>query len=337
MSRKLLALTMGDPAGIGPEIIIKSLEKNQTNLENLLVIGDREVLAALIQKYDSELDINTVSENRLSNRKKYYLNLLDLENIKLKNFEPGRVQKNCGRAAVEYILKAIQLAQKGQIAGIVTCPIHKEALNLAGVSEAGHTEILANRFQVKDYAMMLVENNLRVSHVSTHVSLRKACELVKKERILQVLSLTDEFLKNLAYNSPPLAVAGLNPHAGEHGLFGSEEKKEILPAVKKAQKEGINAEGPFPPDTIFARARAGEFAAVVVMYHDQGHIPMKTIGFEYDEETNKSISVSGVNVTLGLPTIRTSVDHGVAFDIAWQNQARPESLLDALQLAEDLI
>ncbi|MFW6410288.1 MAG: 4-hydroxythreonine-4-phosphate dehydrogenase PdxA, partial [Halanaerobiales bacterium] len=224
-----------------------------------------------------------------------------------------------------------------KIAGIVTAPIHKEAIKLAGVSEAGHTEILAHKFGVKNYAMMLAEGDFRVVHVSTHVSLKKACEKVKKERIYQVIKLADTTLKKMGVARPKIAVAGLNPHAGENGLFGSEEQQEIIPAVKQALVENIEVEGPISPDTVFAKARTGQYDIVVAMYHDQGHIPMKTVGFKYNNKKDEWLSVSGVNVTLGLPVVRTSVDHGVAFDIAGKNQASSDSMIQAIKLAQTMV
>ncbi|MEK7398343.1 MAG: 4-hydroxythreonine-4-phosphate dehydrogenase PdxA, partial [Candidatus Poribacteria bacterium] len=213
-------------------------------------------------------------------------------------------------------------------------PIHKEALNLAGFHYAGHTEIYSELTKTKDYVMMLVDDNFRIAHVSTHVSLKKACEMVKKDRIVKVINLTYDMLGCLDIENPKIAVAGLNPHAGEGGLFGDEEK-EIKAAIDSVRQDGINAQGPFPPDTIFSRAKGGEFDAVVAMYHDQGHIALKTTGFVY-EGNGRWSSISGVNVTLGLPIIRTSVDHGVAFDKAGDGIANPQSMEQAIKLAVKL-
>jgi len=229
----------------------------------------------------------------------------------------------------------IDLAMAGEIDATVTGPIHKEALNLAGFHYAGHTEIYSDLTNTKDYAMMLADGDFRVVHISTHVSLREACDLVKKDRVLRVIRLARDMLDRLNTERARIAVAGLNPHAGEGGLFGGEEEKEIIPAIEAAKGEGIDVEGPFPPDTIFSKARGGDYDAVVVMYHDQGHIAMKTAGFTYNEDGQWS-SISGVNVTLGLPIIRTSVDHGVAFGKAGEGRANPQSMIQAIKLAVQL-
>ena len=213
----------------------------------------------------------------------------------------------------------------GDIDAIATAPLNKEAINLAGFNYNGHTELLAEATGTEDYAMMLVAGRLRVVHVTTHVALGKVSELIRKKRVMTTIKLTDQSLRSLGIKNPNIAVAGLNPHAGEGGLFGSEEKQEIRPAVEECRSLGISVDGPFPSDTIFLRGSRGDFDAVVAMYHDQGHIPVKTLGFE-----------EGVNVTIGLPIIRTSVDHGTAFDIAWKGKANPRSMIEAIRLASDL-
>jgi len=241
-----------------------------------------------------------------------------------------------GKASFEYIKKVIDLALAKEIDATVTGPINKEAINLAGYHYAGHTEIYADFTKTKDYAMMLADGDYRVIHVSTHVSLRKACDLAKKERILKVINLGYKTLLRLSVENPRIAVAGLNPHAGEEGLFGDEETAEIIPAIKVAREKGINVDGPVPPDTVFAKARGGQYDLVVAMYHDQGHIAMKVAGFNYDETTREWTSMSGVNVTLGLPIIRTSVDHGVAFGKAGEGRATPQSMIEAIKMAAQL-
>ena len=230
----------------------------------------------------------------------------------------------------------IELALSGDIDATVTGPIHKEALNATGYHYAGHTEIYADLTHTKDYAMMLADGGFRVAHVSTHVSLRDAIDRVRKERIVKVIQLSDATLKKLGVEKPRIAVAGLNPHAGEGGMFGREEIDHILPAVEEAIALGINADGPIPPDTVFSKMRGGQYDIVVVMYHDQGHIPTKLSGFQYDEKTGTWGAMSGVNMTLGLPIIRTSVDHGVAFGKAGEGRANPESLIQAIQMAAKL-
>jgi 4-hydroxythreonine-4-phosphate dehydrogenase len=220
-----------------------------------------------------------------------------------------------------------------QIDATVTGPIHKQSLNLAGHDFPGHTEISAQFTATRDYAMMLIADQLRIVHVSTHVSLKKACQSVKKERILKVIQLANDACNKLGIEFPRVGVAALNPHASDGGLFGTEEQQEIIPAVEAAQSLGIRADGPLPADTLFAKAKAGLYDVVIAMYHDQGHIPLKLLGFSWDKENNKWLSVSGVNITLGLPIIRTSVDHGTAFDIAGQGTASPESLIQAIEYA----
>ncbi|HEX5916002.1 MAG TPA: 4-hydroxythreonine-4-phosphate dehydrogenase PdxA, partial [Rubrobacter sp.] len=230
-----------------------------------------------------------------------------------------------GDAAFRYVERATELAKSGRVGAIATAPLNKEAMHLAGHKYPGHTEILADLTGTRDYAMMLVTDELKVIHVSTHVSLKEAIERARPERELAVIRLAHESLKRLGIESPRVAVAGLNPHAGENGLFGTEDAEHIAPAVAAAVEEGIDATGPHPPDTVMMRARTGAFDIVVVQYHDQGHIPIKLMGFD-----------TGVNVTVGLPFFRTSVDHGTAFDIAGTGKADPASLRAALDLARSL-
>jgi 4-hydroxythreonine-4-phosphate dehydrogenase len=238
-----------------------------------------------------------------------------------------------GRASVEYIRKAAELARAGLIRAIVTGPVSKEAINKAHIPFTGHTELLAELMDRKEYAMLLAHGPFRVSHVTTHASLRKACEMVKKGRILSVIRLTHQTIKELGIENPRIGVAGLNPHSGEDGLFGDEEKREILPAVEKAKREGIDAEGPVPPDTIFTKLKGKLYDAVVAMYHDQGHIPVKLLGFSLKKGGKEWSQMGGVNITMGLPVIRTSVDHGVAFGKAGKGRANPQSMVDAIKLA----
>jgi len=227
----------------------------------------------------------------------------------------------------------IELAMSKEIDATVTGPINKEAINRAGFHYSGHTEIYADLTHAKDYAMMLAHQNFRVIHVSTHVSLREACDRVKKDRVYRVIRLGYDAVKKLGIENPKIAVAGLNPHAGESGMFGREEIEEIEPAIKQAQREGLNVEGPIPPDTVFSKMQGGQYDLVVVMYHDQGHIPTKLIGFQYDDKTKTWGSMSGVNITCGLPIIRVSVDHGTAFGKAGEGRANPESMIQAIKIA----
>jgi 4-hydroxythreonine-4-phosphate dehydrogenase len=339
--KPLLGITMGDPAGVGAEIIVKSLAGEAIQeVCRPLVIGDLRVMQQASREITRlNLDVQPCDPDTMPHAEGFHLgriNVMDLANVDPAKLRYGKVSAANGRAAYEYIETAVRLAMEGKIHGTVTAPIHKEALNLAGVSQAGHTEIYASFTGAKDYAMMLVEGDFRVVHVSTHVSLRDAIERVKKERILAVIGLARETLRRIGIENPRIAVAGLNPHAGEGGLFGDEEQLEIVPAVAEARSLGIQVEGPLPPDTCFASAAAGQFDAAVAMYHDQGHIPAKMKGFRWDGGQGRWASVKGVNITLGLPIIRTSVDHGVAFDIAGKGIASEDSMSAALELAAKL-
>jgi len=248
-------------------------------------------------------------------------------------FRFNEISDTNGWASFDYVAKAIKLALDHEIDGTVTAPIHKEALQKAGIRYPGHTEIYAALTRTDDFTMMLADEHFKVVHVSTHLSLADAIASVKKERIIRVTRLADAALRRMGITQPRIAVAGLNPHAGENGLFGREEIEEIIPAVTQVRQEGINAEGPFPPDTIFPKMRGGQYDLVVCMYHDQGHIPMKLLGFSYDHATGTWDAVSGVNITLGLPIVRVSVDHGTAFDKGGKNQANPQSMLQAIEYA----
>lgn len=341
--KPILAISMGDPAGVGSEITVKALRDDDVWARcTPVVCGNAEALSEISRVVKSPLPVTVVSESAeffesLSepsgqvNRKKEVLVVeCGLPKIPVPF---GKVSREGGEASYKYIMKAIDLAMDGRVDGVVTGPIHKEAIHLAGVPHPGHTEMFAARTGVKKYAMMLLHGDFRVSHVSTHVSLREACDRVKKERVLETIMLTWDALLELGVKDPTVAVAGLNPHAGEDGLFGNEEVLEIAPAVEEARKRGINIEGPIPPDTVFAKALGMQYDAVVAMYHDQGHIPVKVAGFELDPTTKRWTSVKGVNMTLGLPILRTSVDHGTAFGKAGKGTASEESMVDALLIA----
>ena len=261
------------------------------------------------------------------------LECLDLANVDAAGLPRGAVSAEAGHAAYAYIETAVRLCQSGEIDGIVTAPVNKEALAAAGVPHSGHTEILAKLSATTDFAMLLMGKELRVIHVTTHVSLRRVPDLVTRDRVGRVIRLAQQTMTFLGVARPKIAVCGLNPHAGEDGLFGDEEKTEIIPAVEAARRDGLDVYGPLPADTIFSRARGGEFDIVVAMYHDQGHVPVKTLGFNYDEATGTWTGLSGVNVTVGLPFLRVSVDHGTAFDRAWKGIANPESMVEALEVA----
>jgi 4-hydroxythreonine-4-phosphate dehydrogenase len=334
MNRPILGITMGDPASIGPEIAAKALaEASEYAKARPFVIGDRSVMADALRITKLLLTLHPIAALSEARFEHGTLDVLDLHNVDMRKLEYGKVSAMCGKASVEYIEKGIAMAQANEIDAVVTGPIHKESINQAGCPHPGHTEIFASLTNTKDYAMMLIGEDLRVVHVSTHVSLRQAIERTKKPRVLTVIRLANRALKALGIAEPKIAVAGLNPHAGEHGLFGDEEIKEIIPAIEEARAEGIKADGPIAPDTVFGRARGGLYDIVVCMYHDQGHIPLKTLGFTFDKATQKWTSVSGVNVTLGLPIIRTSVDHGTAFGKAGKGTAAHQSMLDAINVA----
>ncbi len=317
---------MGDASGVGPEVIAKALMmKSIYEICRPLVIGDADVMAKVVKVANACLKINSVKKVSECNFVYGTMDVLDLNNISTNSLKIGQVDEMAGKAAIEYVEKTTELALKEDIHAIVTAPINKEAVNKAGYKFTSHTELLAKLTNTKHVAMMLVAGPLRVIHVTTHVPLREACDLVRKERVLATIKLAHKAMQSMGIEEPRIAVAGLNPHAGEGGLFGTEEIKEIKPAVSTARNLGINAVGPIPPDTVFTRARKGEFDTVVAMYHDQGHIPAKLSAFP-----------SGVNVTIGLPIVRVSVDHGTAFDIAWKGVASPQSLIEAIKLASKI-
>lgn len=333
MSKKyILGISMGDPAGIGPEVTVKTIA-DPALLErcNPLVIGDANVISRVIEFTGVSLRINAIRKVEEAIFEQGIINVFDLANVDIDAFRLGEVSAMCGQAGFEYVVKVIELALQGEIDATVTGPINKEAMHMAGHKFGGHTEIYATYTGSKKYAMLLVEENLRVIHVSTHVSLRQACDLVKKDRIVEAIELIDGACKRIGIAEPRIGVAGLNPHSSDNGLFGDEEEEEIMPAIVEAQKRGFLAEGPIPCDTMFPKAIGGVYDGVVAMYHDQGHIPFKVVGFNWDNGTQKMKSVRGVNITLGLPIIRTSVDHGTAMEIAGKNIASA----DAMNLAID--
>ena len=330
--RPVLALTIGDPVGIGPEVVAKAVATEEVRaICQPVVIGCAEVLQRAAQRSGVALDVREVSSvqslgQQIPPGAIPVIDPLDsAAEEALVRLPLGHVSARAGEASVAYVLKAIDLCLDGAAAGMVTAPINKEAMNLAGYHYAGHTELLAERTGKKEAAMMLVTGHLRVSHVTTHVALERVPSLITRERLRVVFDLTWETMRQLGIERPRIAVAGLNPHAGEHGLFGNQEAEVIAPAVVAEQGRGRDFSGPWPPDTVFARAQRKQFDAVVAMYHDQGHIAIKMIGFD-----------EGVNVSLGLPIVRTSVDHGTAFDIAGQGIARPVSMIQATVLAAQL-
>lgn len=327
-ARPILAITMGDPAGVGPEIVLKALaHPDLFDRCRPLVIGDRRMLERaagwLGQAAPAFEQVTDPAEARFAAGT---IPLLDLHNADPQAIPPGQLSAQAGRAAVEYVTRACDLAMAGSVDAMVTAPLNKEAMHLAGFDYAGHTELLTERTGAQQVSMLLVGPGLRVVHVSTHVSLAEAVRRVTTQRVEEVIDLAWRACRALGIEQPRIAVAGINPHAGEGGLFGNEEMRAIQPAVDAARARGLDVSDPQPPDTVFLRAVRGEFDIVVAMYHDQGHIPMKLLAFD-----------SGVNVSMGLPIIRTSVDHGTAFDIAGTGRASENSLLAAVDVAVQMV
>ncbi len=325
--RPVIAITMGDAAGIGPEVIVKTLASGGTyEICRPLVVGEGVTMQEAINLIDCPLELRIVNKASEVKGKSGTVDLLDLHNLDRADVTPGQICPSCGRAAMDYVSKAVEMALKGDVKAIVTAPINKEATRQAGYGEMGHLDYIARLTGANEYATMLVSGSLWVVHLTTHYPLSKACDFVTRERILARLKLTHSSFRGWGTSDPRIAVAALNPHAGEGGLLGSEEIEEIIPAIRDARSLGIDARGPFPADSVFNRAINGEFDAVLAMYHDQGHIPVKVYGFE------KSVSVA-----LGLPLIRTSVDHGTAFDIAGKGTANHESLTEAIRMSVKLV
>lgn len=331
--RPIIGITMGDPASIGPEITIKTLNHKELYEKcRPIVIGDSVMLeqAKRIVGLDGII-INSVNRVKDAKFEAGTIDVLNMGLVDLDKISMGEVSSIAGEAAFQYVKKVIDLALKREVDATVTNAINKEAINLAGHNYSGHTEIYAEMTGTSKYTMMLVHKDLRVVHVSTHVSLLEACRRVKKDHIIEVIELANKACKSMGIPNPSIGVAGLNPHSGENGLFGREEIDEIKPAVDEAIKRGIQAQGPLAPDSIFPKARGGFYDVVVAMYHDQGHIPLKVLGFVYSKEQNKWEAVEGVNITLGLPIIRTSVDHGTAFDQVGKGTASENSLVNAIE------
>lgn len=330
--RLIIGITMGDPASIGPEITVKALSLEEIYHKcRPLVIGDANVMEAAVRIVGKDgIKIHPVHSVDEALFEPGTIDVYDMGLVDMDQLERGKVSVMAGEAAFRYVEKVIQMALAGEVDGTVTNAFSKEAINLAGHHYSGHTEVYADMTGTKKYTMMLAHENMRVVHVSTHVSLREACERVKKDRVLEVIRIAYQACRNLGIQQPKIGVAGLNPHSGENGLFGREEIEEIIPAIEAANGEGIFAEGPVPPDTVFSKARGGWYDMVVAMYHDQGHIPLKVVGFVYNQEQQKWDAVAGVNITLGLPIVRASVDHGTAFDQAGQGVANELSLMNAI-------
>ena len=330
----ILAITMGDPAGVGPEIIAMSLVRPEVYSQcRPVVVGDAAMMQLGVKAAGVDLKVRAIDKVADARYEFGTMDVLDLKLIDAAQFAYGKVSPQCGNAAFESVRKAIELAMAGEVDGTVTAPLNKEALHEAGHNFAGHTEIYAHFTGTKKYAMLLADDRMRVIHVSTHVSLREACDRARKERVIAVTELINEACKSFGIENPRIGVAGLNPHAGEGGLFGDEEIREIIPAIEEMKARGMNVDGPVPPDSLFSRARSGQFDGCVAMYHDQGHIAFKVGGFEWDRQTQRMVAVKGVNITLGLPIIRVSVDHGTAFDVAGKGIANPDAMLMSIEYA----
>ncbi|KHD85288.1 4-hydroxythreonine-4-phosphate dehydrogenase PdxA [Bacillus ginsengihumi] len=328
INKPIVGITMGDGAGVGPEIIMKSLRNQEVyDICRPIVIGDSSILNRAQQFIHSDLKVETITEDQLGELSYSYgtVYCLDLHLLN-EDLPVGKVSAEAGHAAFEYLAKAIDLAKKQQIDAICTAPLNKEALHKGGHQYPGHTEILADLTNTKDFSMMLSAPNLKVIHVTTHVGIIDAVKMINPERVYHVIKLAHDTLTKSGIEHPRIAVCGINPHAGENGLFGyGEEEEKIIPGIEKAKAEGIHAVGPLPADTLFFRTVRGDFDIVVAMYHDQGHGPVKVLGLD-----------AGVNITVGLPIIRTSVDHGTAFDIAGKGIVEEKSMMEAIRQAVEL-
>lgn len=356
--KPIIGITMGDPSGNGPEISVKALmDAKLYEMCRPVIIGDAKCLeaAAGIVKGADRLAVHAIRDVRDAKFTYGTIDVYDMDQVdlskrlyrrdkeKLSRTMPAEEleaaykesQVMCGEAAFQYVKKVIELAMAGEVDATVTNALNKAHINMAGHHYSGHTEIYAHYTGTAKYTMMLAHDNLRVVHVSTHVSLREACDRVKKDRVLEVIRIANEGCKELGIREPKIGVAGLNPHCGEKGMFGREEIEEIQPAIDAAMAEGIliPEKAPTPPDTVFSKALGGWYDIVVAMYHDQGHIPLKVKGFVYNQELKKWDAVSGVNVTLGLPIIRASVDHGTGEDLAGDGSSSELSLKNAVDYA----
>ena len=337
IDKPIIGITMGDPASIGPEIAVKALLTERLfEVCRPVIIGDADVFEDIVKRFGSKAKINAITN--IKDAKFIYgePDVYDLKNVNLAELKFGEISAMAGDASFQAVKTVIELALAGELDATVTGPINKKSVNEAGHHFAGHTEIYAHYTNTKKYAMLLVEDHMKVIHVSTHVSLRQACDLVKKDRIVEVTELLHHGLISLGEKNLKIGIAGLNPHAGDSGLFGTEDDLEILPAVEEARRLGYDVEGPVPADTMFSKASTGYYGGVVAMYHDQGHIPFKLTGFKWNSEKQQMDSVKGVNITMGLPIIRTSVDHGTAFEIAGKGVASPDAMILAIESAIQL-
>ncbi|EPY2301205.1 4-hydroxythreonine-4-phosphate dehydrogenase PdxA [Clostridium sporogenes] len=322
-NKPIIGIPIGDPAGVGPEIVVKSLTEAEVYEKcNPILIGDAKVIKQAMGFCNVNLNINTIKKVDEGKFTLGTIDLVDLNNIDINELKIGKVQGIAGKAAFEYIKKSVEMAKEGELDAIATTPINKESLREGNVNYIGHTEILADLTDTEDPLTMFEVRGMRVFFLTRHVSLREACDLVTKERVLDYIIRCSEALEKLGVKDGKMAVAGLNPHSGEHGLFGDEEMKAVVPAIEKAQKMGYKVEGPIGADSVFHLALMGRYNSVLSLYHDQGHIATKTLDFERT-----------IAVTNGMPILRTSVDHGTAFDIAGTGIASSVSMVEAIILA----
>lgn len=323
MSKPLIAVTMGDPAGVGPEIVAKSLASEEvTDVADCVIVGDRKCMENAIRIVGADLKINVIQKPAEGQYEKGILNLIDLDNVDMDAFAFGKVSGMCGKAAYDYIARSIELANAGEVDAVSTTPINKEALKAGDVHFIGHTEIFGDLTGTEDPLTMFETNGMRVFFLTRHVSLRQMLDMIKKDRIVDYVVRCTEALRRLGVKEGTMAIAGLNPHSGEHGLFGWEEVEEIIPAIEELKKMGYDVAGPVGADSVFHQAAIGKYNSVLSLYHDQGHIATKTLDFE------KTIAI-----TNGMPILRTSVDHGTAFDIAGTGKVSAVSMIEAIRLA----
>lgn len=318
-----IAITMGDPCGIGPEVVVKALADPRVYAScRPLVVGNTYAMQRAVELTRLTLRISEHSDPATAGRDPQVVDVIDINNLNPEDITVGHISPACGKAAMEWVTRAGELAAAGIVAGLATAPLNKEAASLAGYESIGHMELLQELTGAKTVATMLLARNLRVVHLTTHRSLRLACDYVKQERILEFLQLTHDSFVSWGFPHPKIGAAALNPHGSDGGLMGHEEAEEIAPAVAAARERGIDVTGPVPADVIFHQAIQGQYDAVLAMFHDQGHIPVKVYGFE-----------ESITANLGLPFVRTSVDHGTAFDIAGKGVASAVSMLESIRLA----
>lgn len=323
MKRSFIAVPIGDPAGVGPEIVAKSVaSKDVTAAAKCVIVGNKEVMDNAIKITGENLTVNVIDDVEQGDYREGILNLIHIDNMDMSQFAFGKVSGMCGKAAYDYIEKSIELANNGKVDAVVTTPINKESLRAGGINFIGHTEIFGALTNTEDPLTMFETNGLRVFFLTRHVSLREMLDMIKKDRIIDYVKRCTAALEKLGVTDGVMAIAGLNPHSGEHGLFGWEEVEEIVPAIEELKKQGYKVEGPIGADSVFHQAAQGKYSSVLSLYHDQGHIATKTLDFE------KTIAI-----TNGMPILRTSVDHGTAFDIAGKGVVSAVSMIEAILLA----